>query len=135
MTSFVRQSLRVLTACILVATFAVPDSLLAQAHVVSPADLRQQLIAAGQARQSNLDTVQRFLSSPTGEKAIASLAVDPGKVKTAVSSLNDDELANLAVRANKAQSDFAAGNITDHDLLIILIAVLVLVLIIVAVRH
>jgi hypothetical protein len=95
MTSFFRQSLRVLTACILVTTFAVPDSLLAQAHVVSPADLDQQLFAAGQTRQSNLDTVQRFLSSPTAEKAFASLRVDSGKVKTAISSLNDEELANL----------------------------------------
>jgi hypothetical protein len=41
----------------------------------------------------------------------------------------------LAARANKAQVDFAAGNINDHDLLIILIAVLALILIIVAVKH
>jgi hypothetical protein len=135
MTSSPRQSLRVLTACILVTIFAVPQSLLAQAHVVSPADLHRQLLAASQTRQSNLDTVQRFLSSPTAEKALRSLHVDAGKVTTAISSLSDEELANLAERANKAQSDFAAGNITDHDLLIILIAVVILVLIIVAVEH
>jgi len=56
-------------------------------------------------------------------------------VTTAISSLSDQELEQMAARANKAQADFAAGNINDHDLLIILVAVLVLILIIVAVRH
>ena len=35
---------------------------------------------------------------------------------------------------NKAQTDFAAGNIDDHDLLIILVCIAALILIIVAVH-
>ena len=135
MASLLRQSLRVVTACILVMIFAVPQSLLAQAHVVSPADLQHQLLAASQARQSNLETVERFLSSPTAVKALSSLQVNASQVTSAVSSLSDEELAHLAARADKAQADFAAGNITDRDLLIILVAILVLILIIVAVRR
>jgi hypothetical protein len=135
MASLLRQSLRVLTACILVTIFAVPQSLLAQAHVVSPTDLHRQLFAASQARQNNLETVQGFLASPTAAKAFSSMHVDAGKVTTAISSLSDEELAHLAARADKAQADFAAGNINDHDLLIILVAILALILIIVAVRH
>jgi hypothetical protein len=137
MASLLRQFLRVITACILVMVFAVPQSLVAQAqvHLVSPGDLQQQLLASSRTRQSNLETVQRFLSTPMAEKAIASLPADTRQVTGAISSLSDAELANLAARANKAQVDFAAGNINDHDLLIILIAVLALILIIVAVKH
>ena len=137
MASLLRQFLRISTACILVTVFAVLQSLMAQAqmHLVSPDDLQQQLLSASRTRQNNMESVQRFLSTPTAEKAIASLHADARQVTTAVSSLSDAELANLAARANKAQADFAAGNINDHDLLIILVAVLVLILIIVAVKH
>jgi len=135
MASLLRQSVRVITACILVTIFAIPQSLLAQAHLVSPSDLQRQLLAASQSRQNNLEIVQRFLSSATAERAMRSLHADARQVTGAMSFLSDQELAQMAARANKAQADFAAGNITDHDLLIILIAVLVLILIIVAVRR
>jgi hypothetical protein len=55
-------------------------------------------------------------------------------VKNAVAQLNDQELAQLASRANKAQSDFAAGRLSDRDLIIILVCIAALILIIVAVR-
>ena len=136
MLSLVRQSARVVTACVLVTIFAVPPSLLAQAqiHVVSPADMHHATVAASETRQHNLDTVSNFLSSPAAQIALTSAHMDSAKVKAAVSSLSDEELAQLASRANKAQADFAAGNLTDRDLLIILLAVAALVLIIVAVR-
>lgn len=135
MASLLRQFLRVVSACVLVTIFAVPPSLRAQAHIVSSTDLQQRLLAASQVRQKNLATVQQFLSTPTAEKAFSSLQADASRVSAAVASLSDEELTQLAARADKAQADFAAGNITDHDLLIILVAVLALILIIVAVRH
>ena len=52
----------------------------------------------------------------------------------AVSQLNDQELAQLASRASKANADFAAGTLSDRDLIIILVAIAALILIIVAVR-
>jgi hypothetical protein len=55
-------------------------------------------------------------------------------VKTAVASLSDAELAQLASRAEKAQADFAAGHLSDRDLIIILVIIAGLILIIVAVR-
>jgi hypothetical protein len=55
-------------------------------------------------------------------------------VKTAVSTLSDQELAQFAARSMKAQADFAAGRIEDHDPLVILVAIAALVLIIVTVR-
>jgi hypothetical protein len=121
-------------ASVLVLLFAFPSNLAAQAHVVSPADLQKDTIAATQARQRNLQTVTQFFSSEKAQKALRSAHMDPAQVKTAVSSLSDQELAQLASRSTKAQADFAAGRIEDHDLLVILVAIAALVLIIVAVR-
>jgi len=113
--------------------FAVPRSLMAQ-HLVSPADLQAELVKNSQARQHNLETVQQFLSSPKAEKALASAHINAGQVQDAVSTLSDQELAQLASRVNKAQADFAAGRLEDRDLILILLAIAALVLIIVAVH-
>jgi len=51
-----------------------------------------------------------------------------------VQQLDDEDLARLSARAENAQREFAAGNLSDRDLLIILVAVAALILIIVAVR-
>ncbi len=60
--------------------------------------------------------------------------MDPEQVKNAVAGLSDAELTQLAARAQQAQSDFAAGKLSDRDLIIILVAIAALILIIVAVR-
>ena len=129
-----RQSVRIVVALVLMTCFMVPTGLLAQTHVVSPADLQQQVVTASQVREHNLQTVQNFLSTPTAEKALKSSHINLQQVRTAVSTLNDQELAQLAARADKAQADFAAGNLTDHDLVLIILGIAVLILIIVAVR-
>jgi hypothetical protein len=129
-----RQTLRMALATLLVALFIVPTEALAQSHVVSPADLQKATTAASQVRQHNMDSIQRLLSTPTAEKALKSANMDPQQVKTAVSTLNDQELAQLAARADKAQADFAAGSLDQRDLILIILGVAVLILIIVAVR-
>jgi hypothetical protein len=134
MFSHLRQFVRVLTSCVLVTIFAVPPTVLAQTHVVSPSDLQKEMVATTRARQRNLETVRQFLSSPTAEKALKSARMDPVQVKIAVSTLSDQELAQLASRAEKTQFDFAAGRLSDRDLLIVLLGIAALVLIIVAVR-
>jgi hypothetical protein len=128
------QPVRTLMAGILVVLFAFPANLAAQAHVVSPADLQKETMAASQARQRNLQTVTQFLSSQSAQKTLRSAHMDPTQVKTAVSTLSDQELAQLASRSAKAQADFAAGRLEDRDLLIIIVAIAALVLIVVAVR-
>ncbi|SRR5216684_8718147 len=135
MLSYLWECLRVLTTCILVTIFTLPPDALSQIHVVSPTDLQKEAVAATQARKRNLETVRQFLSSQAAEKALKSAHVQPEQVKTAVSTLSDQELAQLASRAHKAQADFAAGTLSNRELIIIIIAVAVLVLIIVAVQH
>jgi hypothetical protein len=134
MLALLRQSIRVSTACLLIAVFGVPQNLMAQAHIVSPSDLQKATVAATQARQRNMETVRNLLSSAAAEKAMRSAHIQPEQVQRGVSNLSDQELAQLASRAEKAQADFAAGNLSDRDLLIIVLAVAALVLIIVAVR-
>lgn len=134
MQALLRQSVRFTIALTLAVLFVIPQDLAAQAHVVSPQDLQKQALAATQSRERNLETVNKLLSSPTANQAMKIAGTNSQQVKTAVSNLSDQELAQLASRAQRAQADFAAGNITDHDLLVILIAILVLILIIVAVR-
>src|SRR5437868_11107633 len=129
-----RQSARYLTACLLVTIFTIPPSLMAQAssHIVSPSDLQKAALSATQVRQQNLASVRQFLSSDRATKALQHM--DATQVKNAVSSLSDAELAQLASRAQKAQADFAAGNLNDRDILLIILGIAALVLIIVAVR-
>ena len=134
MASFTNQFVRALAAGMLALVFMIPQDALAQNHVVSPSELQSAVVASTQARQHNLDTLQQFVSTPTAEKAMKSAHLDAQQVKNAVSQLNDQELAQLASRANKAQSDFAAGRLSDRDLIIILVAIAALILIIVAVR-
>lgn len=124
---------RVITVSVLVTVFAV-QPLLAQTHVVSAAQLRGEAVAATRARQRNVETVTEFLSSANSEKALRSAHMDPTQVKKAVASLTDQELAQLALRADKTQVDFAAGRMSDRDLIVILIGLAALILIIVAVR-
>jgi len=131
-----RQTFRVAVAFVLAAVFALPQNLLAEtaSHLVSPSELQQAVVKASAARQQNRDEVQQFLSSEQAQKALKSAHMNPEQVKNAVSTLDDAELARLASRAHKAQADFAAGELSDRDLIIIIVAIAALILIIVAVR-
>jgi hypothetical protein len=131
-----QQSSRVAVALVLATMFALPQNLLAEAatHVVSPSELQQAVVKASTARQQNLDDVRQFFSSEKAQQALKSARVNPEQVKSAVATLDDAELAQLASRVHKTQTDFSAGTLSDRDLIIILVAIAALILIIVAVR-
>lgn len=126
--------LRRFTTYFLLVLVAIQSILSAQTHIVNPADLQKAIVAATDARQRNMETTIGFLSSTNAQKVLGSVGIDPAQVKTAVSALNDEELARLAALAEKAQADFAAGRMSDRDLIWILIGIAALILIIVAVR-
>jgi hypothetical protein len=130
----ISRVLQLFFALLLGALLAIPQDALAQNHVVTSSDLQKDVAAASAVRQKNLAQVEGFLSSTEAQRAMKSAHVNPQQVKNAIPQLNDDELAQLSARSEKAQKDFAAGNINDHDLLLILVAVVALILIIVAVR-
>ena len=101
---------------------------------MSPSELQEAVVKASTARQQNRDEVQQFFSSERAQNALKSAHINPEQVKSAVSTLDDAELAQLASRVQKTQVDFAAGTLSDRDLIIILVAIAALILIIVAVR-
>lgn len=121
-----------LASVFLIVSFAIPPSLRAQ-HVAHPADIHRELVNATERRTLNREKVSELFSSKEAEKALKGAGMDPGQVKTAVATLSDAELAQLAARSDRLRGDFAAGRLSDRDLLIILVAIAVVILIIVAV--
>ncbi|HET8921497.1 MAG TPA: hypothetical protein VFN26_00725 [Candidatus Acidoferrum sp.] len=98
-------------------------------HVVSLSDLNKDAARPAQTRHANEETVRTLLSSDQAQKAMNSAHLDYQKVDKAVGQLNDEDLAKLAERSRQAQSDFAAGRISDRDLMwIIVIALGIIIL-------
>lgn len=128
------QPIRVVTAAAL--AFAVPQVVFAQTaqHVVSPLELQKAGQDATDARQQNINTLRSFMGSAEAQQALEKAHMNSTEVQKAIAGLSDQDLSQLAARANKAQNDFAAGSIDDRDLLIILVAIAALILIIVAVH-
>jgi hypothetical protein len=103
-------------------------------HVVSLSDLSKDAARPAHTRQSNEEAVRTLLSSDQAQKALKSASLDYKKVDKAVSQLSDEDLAKLAERSRKAQSDFAAGRISDRDLLWIIVIALAVVVLALALR-
>ncbi len=107
----------------------IPARVQDKQHVVSLSDLNKDAARPAQTRQSNEEAVRTLLSSDQAQKALKSANLDYQKVDKAVGQLSDEDLAKLAQRSRQAQGDFAAGRISDRDLLwIILIAIGIIVL-------
>ncbi len=125
----VKTCLSMLAIAALLGVAGVPARAQNQAHVVSLSDLNKDAARPAQTRQANEQAVRSLLSSDAGQKALKSSNLDYQKVDKAVGQLSDEDLAKLAERSRQAQSDFAAGRISDRDLLwIILIAIGIIVL-------
>jgi len=106
-------------------SMALPPSTWAQEHLVARAEVTARLRAAHAERASNQAKVEQFLSlhapavvqGESGRRASAGLA-----------ALSDDEMRDLANRAEALQADPVAGGVVK-TLLILGIIVLVVVLI------
>jgi hypothetical protein len=103
-------------------------------HVVSLSDLKKDAARPAQTRQSNEEAVRTLLSSDQAQKALKSANLDYQKVDKAVGQLSDEDLAKLAERSRRARSDFAAGRISDRDLLWIIVIALAVVVLALALR-
>jgi hypothetical protein len=129
MHSRLKGSLFVLGIAALFVAAEIPARAQEQQHVVSLSELSKDAARPAQTRQANEEAVRTLLSSDQGQKALKSAKLDYHKVDKAVGQLSDEDLANLAERSRQAQADFAAGRISDRDLLwIILIALAIVVL-------
>lgn len=130
-----RMRLYVCLAVLAVPAFGASLTAAQQAdHAVPAQELRKDVQKASDARHADEAAIRELLSTEQGQKALKSANVDLQKVNNAVGQLSDEETARLAAQSRAIQKDIAAGNLTDRDLLIILVAIAALVLIIVAVR-
>jgi len=110
----------------------VPQAALAQKHVVSPSQLQRDVASASAVRRQNIAEVEQSLSTAESRQALQSRHIDYKQVRNAVPELSNQELAHLAKISRDAQQNFAAGTISNRDLLWILVAVAVIILIVVA---
>ena len=103
-------------------------------HVVSLSDLSKDATRPAQTRQANEEAVRTLLSSEQGQKALKSRKLDYEKVDKAIGQLSDEDVARLAERSRQAQADFAAGRISDRDMLWIILIALGIIVLAVALR-
>jgi predicted transcriptional regulator len=100
---------------------AAPRRVSADEHVVSPVDLEKAILDSGETRTARFDAIREFLASQPATRVLESAKVDSVKVEQAVARLDDEELARLALLAEKLDSDFSGGAaLSDHKLLILI---------------
>ena len=118
---------------VVVLSFAAAP-LRAAEHLVPSADLRQRLADREHTRAQYVEQLSEFFQSPAATQALAKTGMDAAQVSSAVASLDDDSLQDLASRATDAQHDVAAGALTNQQLTYAIIALgtAVLILVIVA---
>jgi hypothetical protein len=115
----------------LISFFLLGHTSFAQDHVVSPLEIQRDLAASAAARQANVAQLDAFFSSDQARKALKSANIDYEQVHNAIRMLSDQDLANVSARAQKAQKDFAAGSVTNIELLFIVLAAVIIILVIV----
>ena len=106
----------------------------ADKHVVSLGELNQAAARPSETRRSNEAEIRQLFATIDGQKALKTANVDYAKIDRAVSSMSDEDVARISDRARAIDRDFAAGNLTDHDLLVILIIALIVIILIVVLR-
>jgi hypothetical protein len=114
---------------------AFPQDIFAQSasqdHLVSPQLLEQQVESASQTRQQDIQTIISLLSTPLAERAMNDAHVDPVQVRTAIPTLSDQELANLAARAADVQQKISAGVLGVGLTTLLIIALIVLIVVVI----
>jgi hypothetical protein len=124
----------ILLAVCLVTVGSPPVGAQQKDHAVSSDQLRVDVQKSSATRQANEAAVREMFASEAGNKALNSAGIDYQKVDQAISQVNDEDLARMADRSREVQKDFAAGRMSDRDLIIILLVAVALILIIIAVR-
>jgi preprotein translocase subunit SecF len=118
----------------LVCVWSVPARAQDKEHAVTSSQLRSDLQKAAENRQANEAAVREMFATDAGKQALKSAGIEYQKVDQAISQVNDEELARLADRSRDVQKNFAAGRMSDRDLLIIIVIAVILIVVIVAVR-
>lgn len=106
------------------------SSIFADDHLVSSEDASARLKAAGVARQADLAALDQLLSTSEAGRTASALGVDLRQVKGATSSLSDQELRDLAIRASALKADPPAGLSRDVDQLLVIFLIVAIVILV-----
>ena len=104
----------------------------AQEHIVPLKELQKRMQSDAASRARNAADIERVLSYPAAAAALKRSNVNQNQMRTAVATLNDEELARLADRARASEKDVEAGIIVGILALIGLIVVIIIVVSVVA---
>ena len=121
--------------CYLSLLLLLPFHSRAEEHVVPPEELGQIVSSASSVRQANSVKVDRLFASEQVRQSLASMRIDAEKVRAAASLLTDEELAELAARADRLDRDVAGGALTNQQLTYIVIALATAVIVLLIVEH
>jgi len=123
-----KQLLSLITLLTLMAYTSMPRRAeAAEPHVVTLSDMQRTLTSSQNERAKNLQDIERVLSLPAAQDALANSHVSVSQVKVAVSNLSDREVARLADRARAAEKDVQGGLIVGLLALIGLVVVILIV--------
>ncbi len=104
------------------------------AELVSRAEADARLAQAFESRSANAADVRALLATPSAIEAARRVGVEPGRVRAAVDTLDDRDLADLATRARTLRLDPRAGIDKDiHDLLVLFLIIAIVILVLQAV--
>jgi hypothetical protein len=99
--------------------------LAAQDHIVPPADLHRDLLAANEKRQASVARVQKLFENQRTIQALNQVGISSDVVKDSVSSLSTNELDHLEQHMTAAQSAEAAGGLTAMQVTLLIVAAVV----------
>jgi hypothetical protein len=123
--------MRTFAALSVAAVLAAAAPAFADDHLVSPRTAQERLQGVEAARQRDREIVDRALSSPQAEAAATAVGADLDRLRAAVGTLSDAELAELSARAAALRTDPVAALDADIRTLLtifLIVAIVILVL-------
>jgi hypothetical protein len=89
---------------------ATADKSATPGHIVSPGEIRAAAAAAPDARGMNIKKIAGFLDTDAARAQLGRWGIGADRAKAAVASLDDDELAYLAARADGVMARLEGGS-------------------------
>ena len=123
-----KQSLAIITALTVFSYTTIPQpAAAAEHHVVSLSELQKDVSSSREVRAKNLSDIQRVLSLPAAQDALAKARLSTATATAAIATLTDKELSRLAERARVAEKEVEGGLIVGLLALIGLVVVIIVV--------
>ena len=116
---------------LLVVALVLPTPIFAGDHLLTRNDVAARLEAARAERATNQLTIDRLLAGSLAAQVARERGLDIGQLRTAAATLSDEELRDLAVRADALETDPVAGS-AKKIVIIVIVVVVVLAALVVA---